>query len=204
MRKNDNSLFVILLIIAGLFILSGMKFASIGMPDTVPYPQDVVITSDGNVMAIGMIGQPQHTIEIVGYSPRPFIYIIVDGQQVGTIDNKVLQETSGTYSQSFWVRESVTLSESPPTPSPNPVCGNGVQEAGETCQTCLQDSVGCGTPNPCGNGIVDAGESCNTCPKDMPAESCKPIPKPPQDLTGLWFYVIMAVILGVGIFVWRR
>ena len=49
--------------------------------------------------------------------------------------------------------------------APPPVCGNGVVEAGETCDDHnTTDGDGCDsncTPTTCGNGIVTAGETCD-------------------------------------------
>ena len=41
------------------------------------------------------------------------------------------------------------------------VCGNGICDAGETCQFCPGDCGSC-----CGNGLCDPSESCQTCPGD--------------------------------------
>ncbi len=52
----------------------------------------------------------------------------------------------------------------------NPVCGNSLVEAGETCATCPVDVIAVGGPDACaacGDGAVNAGENCTTCPADV-------------------------------------
>jgi V8-like Glu-specific endopeptidase len=50
--------------------------------------------------------------------------------------------------------------------NPDPVCGNGTCEIGEDSSTCPQDCAG-RTPDPvCGNGTCEIGESSTSCPGD--------------------------------------
>ena len=63
------------------------------------------------------------------------------------------------------------------------LCGNGVIDPGEDCDTCPQD-VQCAPGEACvagvcvplcGNGVIDPGEDCDTCPQDVqcaPGEEC--------------------------------
>jgi cysteine-rich repeat protein len=78
--------------------------------------------------------------------------------------------------------------DGPPPPPSNPVCGNGIVEAGEqcddgnlipndgcspTCQICTNEQP---PPQPvCGNGILEAGEECddgNLLPNDCCSPTC--------------------------------
>jgi hypothetical protein len=49
-------------------------------------------------------------------------------------------------------------------PECSPCCGDGVQDIGETCETCRVDSIGC--PPVCGDGFKDVNENCYNCPLD--------------------------------------
>ena len=67
------------------------------------------------------------------------------------------------------------------------VCGNGVAQPGEDCNSCPADA-GCASGfsctlrnsnwtcvsnnSTCGNNIPDNGETCNTCPNDIPNGTC--------------------------------
>ncbi|MBI2673489.1 hypothetical protein HYX19_04460 [Candidatus Woesearchaeota archaeon] len=66
------------------------------------------------------------------------------------------------------------------------VCGNGIKQPGEDCNSCPADagcSLGssclfvsgnwtCIPTGLCGNGLPDSGENCQTCSQDMPAGTC--------------------------------
>ncbi len=256
MAKKDNSIWILLAVIGGIFILSGMNFSTVANPEANGdftltdlgnglYRLDLIYISDSG-RAINYYynrGSPANMM-IGNWATPPDVDINPDNLVVE--DNQMFLQTSCIKSPvslssierktneagKFWYVTSITRSFGSPycnggqcqadcdanvgaytkgymilkdttVQPPQPICGNGVQEAGEDCSTCFQDSVGCGTTNPCGNGIVDAGESCETCPRDMPAGACNVTP-PIQYLTGLWFYVIVAVIIVAVIFVWRR
>ncbi len=47
-----------------------------------------------------------------------------------------------------------------------PVCGDGLCELGEDCETCPEDCGECPPPPVCGDGFCEPGESCDTCPAD--------------------------------------
>ncbi len=63
------------------------------------------------------------------------------------------------------------LNNSTTCTTPPPVCGNGILEAGETCNSCPADAGSCAPV--CGNGVLEAGETCTTCPAD--AGDCAPV-----------------------------
>ena len=58
-----------------------------------------------------------------------------------------------------------------PTPSPNPVCGNGACESTESCSTCPTDCGIC--PPVCGNSKCESGETCSSCSIDCGV--CPPV-----------------------------
>ncbi len=58
--------------------------------------------------------------------------------------------------------------------APKPMCGNGIQEAGEICSTCPADAKGCSI-KVCGDKVKSSNENCGNCPSDAgcgKGESC--------------------------------
>jgi len=53
---------------------------------------------------------------------------------------------------------------------PEPYCGDGTCDSGETCSICVSDCGDCPEPEPCcGDGTCDADEGCESCPSDCGA-----------------------------------
>lgn len=62
---------------------------------------------------------------------------------------------------------------------PGGVCGDGICNASETCETCPTDCGSCGPV--CGDGVCSSGETCTSCPTDCFCPPDAAVDAPPQN-----------------------